>query len=107
MGKLAKKRHLMSLLRAWEISEDSRPFAVYFRAAQALAAHDPKFGELVLQIADMDRGRLERYRETFGEPPAEMTIKAIETVLAQPANALSTLGQFRSAPLGLLGQIKA
>lgn len=81
MGKLAKRREWMVAYYAWQISEKERPYADYFRAVEFLAEKQPSFAQTVFAEADTYRGKLERYREIIGEPPADMTIKEIHAEL--------------------------
>jgi hypothetical protein len=74
MRKLAKERVRFYLIRAWQKSESSRPYSDYFRAGEALGAYDTNYRDIVSAAAETKMGALARYRDKYGEPPAEMTI---------------------------------
>ncbi|MEQ1714381.1 MAG: hypothetical protein ABL907_00115 [Hyphomicrobium sp.] len=99
MAKLAKRRKWMAHVAAWHQAEDSRPFADYFRAVDALAELDVGFAESMHYIADMRRGMIERYKNRFGEPTAELTLEQIKEALQTPE-----FPQLDRTSGGLLGQ---
>jgi hypothetical protein len=84
LRKLGEQREYNFRVTAWEISENERPFADYFRAALALAGFSPGLRESVLYLAERYRRDLEQYRASHGEPPPEMTIAAIHEHVARP-----------------------
>ena len=82
--KLAKRRHFIGLVMAWQSAEATRPYADYFRAGDAIIAHDDKFGDMVQSIADNARGKIERYKARYGDPDPCMTLAAIDEALNAP-----------------------
>ncbi|GGE21452.1 hypothetical protein GCM10011529_30110 [Polymorphobacter glacialis] len=88
MGKLAKHRVTSYLSAAWKKSENYRPHADYFRAGEALIAHDNRFQNLVSYPAETKKGALARYRDKLGEPPAEMTIAEIAKLAGRHPTAI-------------------
>ena len=92
MRKLAASRIKFYLIKAWGKSANSRPFADYFRAAHALANHDPTIAEAVTISADMKRGALVRYRSAHGEPPADMTIDQITKLAGRSPTIMTVEG---------------
>lgn len=84
LRKLRAQREYNFRVTAWEISENQRPFAAYFRAATALAKFSPGLRETVVYLADRYQRDLDQYRAAHGEPPPEMTIAAIHERVAHP-----------------------
>jgi hypothetical protein len=97
MGKLSKRREWFYLVIAWEKSETERPHADYFRAAAALAAHDPILAEVVTTSADAYRGALSRYRDRHGEPPTEISVTEIKERASTRVQTKVTLGALLAA----------
>lgn len=99
MRKLSEGRHRICVLAAWDLSEKQRPFSDYFRACDAVCSLNEKWRDLVQDIADRQRGMLERYRDRFGDPDPALSIKDIEEALKTPPplppkiNALGFLGR--------------
>jgi hypothetical protein len=92
MRKLSERRRWYFILTAWSISESQRPFADYFRAAEAVAATSPKLRQFVTEETETYRGHLERYRARIGEPEPSKSIKEIESAAQNlPVNSLAEL----------------
>jgi len=97
LRKLSHRRTLYMLMSAWDIAEESRPFADYFRVCETLAETGAVFAQTITNLADSYRGQIERYRARFGEPDPAMTVKEIQKALLEPLK----LAEF--AKPGLLG----
>lgn len=102
MRKLATRRKVTCLLRAWSISEDERPYADYFRVCEEVASIDEWWGERIFRWSDMQRGALQRFREKHGEPDPSMTIKQIEEIANRPVGLLASLASVSTLG-GMLG----
>lgn len=81
MRKLAARRASILMVVAWERAEKYRPHADYFRTCEALIAANPKIQVSVLWLADNFRGKVERYKERFGEIDPALTVTQIEEAL--------------------------
>lgn len=84
MRKLAARRASIIMIVAWERAEKYRPHADYFRACDALIAANSLMRDRVEWLADNLRGKVERYKERFGEIDSALTIPQIEEALKAP-----------------------
>jgi hypothetical protein len=101
MRKLASRRRSIFLVTAWEIAGRSRPFGDYFRACNALVELDVAFASSVQWMADNVRGKIERYKEQFGEIDPTLTIPDIDEALKP-----KPLPSLDRSIAGLLGSMK-
>jgi hypothetical protein len=84
MGKLAKKRQLLFMMTALELSERERPYADYFRAFAAFPfSKGLELGKHYQSVHNRHVGAIENYRTQFGEPDPSLTLLAIELALQQ------------------------
>lgn len=89
--KLRKRRRWFYMVTAWQRAEMEYPVEVALRALEEMEAMWPK--ERWGMRKDLTIGRLQRYREQFGEVPADMTVDAMETELLKPdAPKMTPLG---------------
>ena len=104
MKKLSAKRHIMFLLHAYMISEESRPFGDYFRTVDAIALVDARWGQSINNATDRNRGLLQRYRERFGEPDSFLSIAEIDQRMKEAdKQALASATKFPHTLSGMFG----
>ncbi|MDR6853612.1 hypothetical protein J2Y54_003132 [Sphingomonas sp. BE123] len=83
MGKLTKGRDWITWYHVIDIAKKEEPFIAFFQASYRYP-DGLIFQEHRLREADRMRGVLERYRGFYGEPPADMTMDAIEAKTKEP-----------------------
>lgn len=103
MRKLQMKRRLYFMIQAWQFCLRDRPFGDYFRVVSDFATFDPKWGASMLKWSDNERGQLQRYRETIGEPDPAMTLPDIALELNKHTMLIAS--QQQSRPQGMFGSL--